>query len=147
MSLTHPTEKKMSKSDVNPKSRILIMDSRDSIQRKIKAAVTDSEEGVTYDPVNRPEIANLVNIMVYLENDGSTSPTELIKDCSSKSALKSKLTDCIDEHLAPIREKYEELMDLSNRKFLEVVAEEGAAKARASADATMREVRGAMGLG
>src|ERR1700712_5127375 len=98
MSLTQPTEKKMSKSDVNPKSRIMIMDSRESIHRKIKAAVTDSEEGVSYNPLKRPEVANLVNMMQFLGNDESVSPEELIKDCSSKAALKSKLTDCIDEH-------------------------------------------------
>jgi tryptophanyl-tRNA synthetase len=147
MSLTQPTEKKMSKSDTNSKSRILIMDSREEISRKIKAAVTDSEEGVTYDPVNRPEIANLVNIMHFLRDDGAESPADLIKDCSSKSALKSKLTDCVDEHLAPIRARYEELMDPGNDQFLKNVADEGAANARESADATMIEVRGGMGLG
>jgi tryptophanyl-tRNA synthetase len=147
MSLTQPTEKKMSKSDTNSKSRILIMDSREEISRKIKAAVTDSEEGVTYDPVNRPEIANLVNIMNFLQRDGAGSPVDLIKDCSSKSALKSKLTDCVDEHLAPIRARYEDLINPGNGQFLKDVADEGAEKARRSADATMIAVRGGMGLG
>jgi tryptophanyl-tRNA synthetase len=123
------------------------MDSSDSIHRKIKAAVTDSEEGVTYDPVKRPEIANLVNIMHFLGKEESAAPEDLIKDCSSKAALKSKLADFIDAHLTPIREKYEELMDSSKRQYLNDVAEEGAIKARASADITMIEVRGAMGLG
>jgi tryptophanyl-tRNA synthetase len=147
MSLTQPTEKKMSKSDTNSKSRILIMDSREEISRKIKAAVTDSDEGVTYDPVNRPEIANLVNIMHFLRGDGTGSPADLVKDCSSKSALKSKLIDCVDEHLAPIRARYEELMDPGNGQFLNDVADGGAEKARQSADATMVKVRDGMGLG
>jgi tryptophanyl-tRNA synthetase len=71
----------------------------------------------------------------------------LVKDCSSKSALKSKLIDCVDEHLAPIRARYEELMDLGNGQFLNDVADGGAEKARQSADATMVKVRDGMGLG
>jgi len=146
MSLTNPT-KKMSKSDTNEKSRILITDSREDIRRKIKAAVTDSQEGVTYDPENRPEIANLVNLMLHLESNGSLSPQDFIKDVSSKGALKDKVTDSIDAHLEPIRERYHELISPEENDYLIDVAEEGAEMARASAEVTMQKVREAVGFG
>lgn len=53
MSLTDPG-KKMSKSPPNPKSRILITDSREEIFKKINGSLTDCEDGITYDPATRP---------------------------------------------------------------------------------------------
>lgn len=53
----------MSKSAVNPKSRILISDSKDEIEMKIRKAVTDSETHISYDPVRRPGISNLLCIL------------------------------------------------------------------------------------
>jgi tryptophanyl-tRNA synthetase len=146
MSLTNP-KKKMSKSDTNDKSRILLTDSREEIRKKIKAAVTDSEEGVTYDPDNRPEIANLINLLLHLENDDSLAPRDLIQDVTSKAALKDKLTDTIDAHLEPIRERYNELISPDESDYLFDVAEEGAEMARASAEETMQKVREAVGFG
>lgn len=148
MSLTNPTKKKMSKSDTNDKSRILLTDSRELIRRKIKAAVTDSEEGVTYDPDKRPEIANLVNLLLHLADDESVSPQDMIQDVGhSKAALKDKLTDAIDAHLEPIRERYNELISPEESDYLMDLAEEGAEIARLSADATVRKVRDAIGFG
>ena len=46
--MTEPT-KKMSKSDPKPKSRIMITDSKEQIHAKLKTALTDSIEGVSYD--------------------------------------------------------------------------------------------------
>jgi tryptophanyl-tRNA synthetase len=146
MSLTNP-KKKMSKSDTNDKSRILVSDSREEIGKKIKAAVTDSEEGVTYDPENRPEIANLINLLLHLEGDESLVPQDLIQDVTSKAALKDKLTDSIDAHLEPIRERYNELISPDDSDYLFDVAEEGAEMARASAEETMQKVREAVGFG
>jgi len=145
MSLTQPT-KKMSKSDKNIKSRILITDSKDAVDKKIKAAVTDSIDGVTFDPEKRPEIANLINIMHYLLG-GEMSQSEIAKDVDSKAALKSEAARIINDHLEPIREKFEELMSPDEKSYLIDVAEEGAEMAIANAEVTMRKVRDAMGFG
>jgi tryptophanyl-tRNA synthetase len=146
MSLNQPTEKKMSKSDLNPRSRILITDSREDIVKKIKAAVTDSEEGVTFDPERRPAIANLANIMYYLDESATQSPAELLQDVKTKSALKDKMSSLVDKHLEPIRERYHELMDPKKAGQLQAIAEDGATKAIASAEATMAKVRHAIGF-
>ena len=53
MSLKNPNEK-MSKSDPNENSRIMLTDSAEQIQSKIKKATMDSIKGISYDPKERP---------------------------------------------------------------------------------------------
>lgn len=66
-SLRDPS-KKQSKSDPNDKSRITLRDPPDAIRKKIKKAVTDFTSEVTYDPINRPGVANLVGIHALARN-------------------------------------------------------------------------------
>ena len=67
MSLRDATTK-MSKSDPQEVSRIELSDSPDIIKTKIQKATTDSEKHISYDPQNRPEMSNLINI--YAEFSG-----------------------------------------------------------------------------
>ena len=62
LSLREPSQK-MSKSSVNPKSRILLSDGKDEIEMKIRKAVTDSDTHISYDPMRRPGISNLLTIL------------------------------------------------------------------------------------
>jgi tryptophanyl-tRNA synthetase len=145
MSLSNP-EKKMSKSHLNVKSRILITSSKEEIADRMRAAVTDSEDGVSYDPQRRPQLANLLNILHYVQKDESISPEALARNFNSKQQLKEELTKCLEEYIAPIRERYLELMELKSLPFLEEVAQEGKLKARASAYRTLEDVHKALGL-
>lgn len=79
-SLRDPS-KKQSKSDPNDKSRITLRDSPNAIRKKIKRAITDFTSEVTYDPVNRPGVANLVGIHSLVKN---ISPNEI---CNEVKAL------------------------------------------------------------
>lgn len=146
MSLNRPVQK-MSKSDADPKSRILITDSREEIQQKIKAAVTDSIPGVSYDPVARPGVSNLIEIMYHVDGSISDSCESLATDLKDLSmrALKEKVADTIESHLRPVRERYANALH-DRAGYLEDVKEQGAQKARASADATLKLVREAVGL-
>lgn len=72
-SLRDPS-KKQSKSDPNDKSRITLRDPPAAIRKKIKRAITDFTSEVTYDPVNRPAVANLVGIHALVKN---VSPQEI----------------------------------------------------------------------
>jgi tryptophanyl-tRNA synthetase len=54
--------KKMSKSEQDPRSRIEITDTRDDILEKCKKALTDFTSEITFDPENRPGVANLITI-------------------------------------------------------------------------------------
>ena len=145
MSLDQPTQK-MSKSHPNPKSRIQLTDDRATIQAKIRGALTDSIEGVTYDPERRPGVTNLLEIIHHL-TPGSESPMALAKDMENLSmrALKERAVDVVDAELAPIRERYAETMTLGGAA-VDAVAAAGAEEARASAEATMKLVREAVGM-
>ena len=61
MSLQEPT-KKMSKSDENTRSFISMLDTPKQIEKKIKSAVTDSDDKIKFDPENKPGISNLLAI-------------------------------------------------------------------------------------
>ena len=147
MSLTDPT-KKMSKSDPRPKSRILITDSREEIQNKLKTALTDSIEGVSYDRESRPGVSNLVELMYHFDNSGAASPEELARDLKylSMRALKEKVADTVDDGIREIRERYEQLMR-GDEKLLVEHAQAGAQRAEEIAEKTMERVRSAVGIG
>lgn len=67
LSLRDPT-KKQSKSDASEATRITLRDPPDAILKKIKKAVTDFTSDVTYDPMARPGVSNLINIHSQVKN-------------------------------------------------------------------------------
>lgn len=149
MSLSKPASK-MSKSDTNPKSRILLTDSTETIKAKINSAVTDSVEGISYDPENRPGVTNLIDMLYYSlgrEAQGTAAtPEDMAGDMKSMHmrVLKQRTAEAVDKLVAPIREKYAEI--IADEGLLADAAESGAEKARASASKTMTEVRKAIGF-
>ncbi|PYH98932.1 tryptophanyl-tRNA synthetase [Aspergillus ellipticus CBS 707.79] len=143
MSLKEPTLK-MSKSHVDERSRIILTDSRDQISKKLKAALTDSDMKITYDPILRPGVSNLLELLGHFEGK-SCEDLALEYQSTSLRVLKEHLAGQISDHLQPIRDKYFSLMD-DKTGFLDAVSEQGARSARANADRTMEVVRSAMGL-
>ncbi|KAJ5173958.1 uncharacterized protein N7500_001889 [Penicillium coprophilum] len=143
MSLKEPTSK-MSKSHADEKSRIILTDSPAEIRKKIKVALTDSEPSITYDPISRPGVSNLIEILSHLEG---VSCEDIAADFHTASlrALKEHVADRIAYHLQEIRDRYITIMD-DKTGYLESVAEEGAEAAQANSRETMRQVRDAMGL-
>ncbi|OJJ69262.1 hypothetical protein ASPBRDRAFT_131846 [Aspergillus brasiliensis CBS 101740] len=143
MSLKEPTLK-MSKSHVDERSRILLTDSPGQILKKINAALTDSEKTITYDPLRRPGVSNLLELLGHFEG---RSCEELALELQSASlrALKEILASKISNHLQPVREKYLSLME-DKTGYLEAMSEKGTRAARANAELTMTHVREAMGL-
>jgi tryptophanyl-tRNA synthetase len=147
MSLAEPT-KKMSKSDPKPKSRILLTDSKEEIHSKLKTALTDSIEGVSYDREKRPGVSNLVELMYHFDESAAASPEALANDLKDLSmrALKEKVADTVDAGIKDIREKYEDLMGGDQKQLVEH-AEDGARRAEEIAEETMKRVRNALGMG
>lgn len=143
----------MSKSNKDSRSRILITDSPDEIRQKIKGALTDSLPGITYDRVNRPGMANLLEILTHLERqsdggDASPSPDALAKEFENEGGiqrLKERVADKTVERLHGIRDRFEYWMSEERSKYLDDVAAEGAKTARNQAASTMRRVRNAIG--
>ncbi|KAJ9221621.1 hypothetical protein DTO027B5_2756 [Paecilomyces variotii] len=144
MSLKEPHQK-MSKSHTDDRSRILLTDSPEQIRKKIKLALTDSEPSVTYDPVHRPGVSNLLEILCHLQSDNkSCEEVALEHRSTSIRALKELVADTLVNHLNGIRERFFALQD--QRNYVDSVAEAGAIAARANADSTMKTIRAAMGL-
>lgn len=137
----------MSKSHSDPRSRILITDSADEIQRKIMSALTDSTNSVSYEPENRPGVSNLLQLMSNFDVQGR-SPEELGKTYSDVNlrTFKTKVSETIAESLSPIRMRYAELIAEDDGAYIDYVEKQGAMKARESAEATMVVVREAVGL-
>lgn len=143
MSLKEPTLK-MSKSHVDERSRILLTDSPDQIHKKLKAALTDSDTTITYDPVRRPGVSNLLQLLGHFEGR-SCEDLALEFQSTSLRALKENLASQITNHLRPIRDRYLSLMD-DKTGYLDDVSEQGSRAARANAEMTMKQVREVMGL-
>ncbi|KAK4569745.1 Tryptophan--tRNA ligase, mitochondrial [Recurvomyces mirabilis] len=146
MSLTDPVSK-MSKSHPNPKSRILLIDSDEVIQSKIKSAVTDSIEGITYDPDRRPGVSSLIDILYHTSEESSCgSQQDLAADLANISmrVLKEQVSSAVTKVVAPIRERYESIV--GNESLLDDVTTLGAAKATESAAPTLLQVKRAVGL-
>ena len=103
MSLQDPA-KKMSKSDTNPNACILILDDKDTIIRKCKRAVTDSEAQVRY-AEGKDGINNLMSI--YSSVTGKTY-AEIEREFEGKGYgdFKMAVGEAVADHLRPVRQPY-----------------------------------------
>ncbi|MCL2748076.1 MAG: tryptophan--tRNA ligase [Oscillospiraceae bacterium] len=142
MSLQDPT-RKMDKSDPNPSAKILLTESDDSILKKCKRAVTDSDSQVRYDPATKPGVSNLMAI--YALATGKTIP-EIENEFSGLGygAFKPAVGQAVVALLSPARREYERLM--ADIGYLESVMRDGRDRAAAAAAATMEKVRNAIGF-
>ena len=141
-SLRNPTNK-MSKSDSDPLSRIIITDTPDRIREKIQKAVTDFTPNITYDPVERPSVSNLVDILGACTD---TTPDEI---CESSLHLdtvgfKDRVADAVIERLRPIREEFTRLA--ADRGYLQNVIRNGNDRAANIANETYEKVKQLVGF-
>jgi tryptophanyl-tRNA synthetase len=141
MSLQEP-ESKMSKSDSNDNSYILLMDGPDTIRRKLKRAVTDSEGIVRYND-NQLGVKNLVNIYSKITNK-TTDEIVLNYEGKGYADFKNDVAEIIIEELKPIQEKIDYL--LKNKDYLEKIYNMGAEKAENKARKTLRKVQKKVGF-
>ncbi|MCI5822927.1 MAG: tryptophan--tRNA ligase [Lachnospiraceae bacterium] len=141
MSLQEPS-KKMSKSDENLNATILLLDDKDTIIRKFKRAVTDSDACVRYGE-DKPGISNLMNIYGCVTRK---SNEEIEREFEGKGYGDFKLAvgEAVADELAPIQKKYEELM--KDKAYIEGCIKENDDKARYFATKTLRKVQKKVGL-
>ena len=135
MSLQDPS-KKMSKSDENPNASIYLTDDKDTIMRKFKRAVTDSEGCVRYRE-EQPGVSNLIEI--YGAVTGKTF-AEVEKEFEGKGygVFKPAVGEAVIDTIAPIREEAKRL--IADKAYLEGVYKEGAERASYIANKTLRKV-------
>jgi tryptophanyl-tRNA synthetase len=129
---------KMSKSRSNT---VAIGASADETARLIRAAKTDPDPHITYDPDARPEVSNLV-LLTALCEDGD--PAQVAEEIGARGAaeLKRRATEAINERLRPIRARRAELT--ADRGHLRDVLREGSRTAARIAEETLEAVSAAM---
>lgn len=142
MSLAEPT-RKMSKSDTNQNAFILMTDDKDTILRKCKRAVTDSDGAVRYDPAAKPGVSNLM--CIYGVFTGRTmAEIEAEFDGKGYGDFKAAVGEAVADGLAPIQGEYARI--LSDKAYVDQVLTEGAAGAQRLAGRMLDKVYKKVGL-
>lgn len=141
MSLQDPT-KKMSKSDENPNASIILMDDPDTIMRKFKRAVTDSDAQVIYKE-DKPGIMNLINI--YSSITGKTVE-EVEKEFDGKGYgdFKMAVGESVVYKLKPLQDRFYDLQ--KNKDYINSCIKENDEKAAYFANKTLRKAQKKVGL-
>lgn len=144
MSLQDPT-KKMSKSDDNANNFIGLLEEPKKIAKKIKRAVTDSDEQarIYFNPEEKPGVSNLLTLL-----SGATgrSIDELVPEYEGKmyGHLKGDVADAVVAFLEPMQQRFHEIR--SDEAMMNAVLAKGASKAREVAADTVRRVYDAVGF-
>lgn len=134
MSLADPT-KKMSKSDENANGYISILDEPQTIVKKFKRAVTDSDTEIRYAD-GKDGINNLMSIYSVMTGaDYETIEREF--DGKGYGYFKEQVGNAVAEHLRPIREDFARIS--KDKAYLEQCYKTGAEKAAHFADRTLKK--------
>ena len=140
MSLRHP-ENKMSKSSDDINGTIYFNDSKDSILKKFKSSVTDSENIIKYDQKNKPGISNLIEIYATI-NDIGISDAEKEFQNAQYGEFKIAVAETVVDYLKPIKNRFDEL----TTKDIDDIVDENIKLAKNSAQETIKEVEEALGI-
>ena len=141
MSLQDPS-RKMSKSDENPNGSIYLMDDPDTIIRKCKRAVTDSEACIAYRD-EQPGLKNLIDI--YCACLGKT-PDEAVKEFDGKGygELKMAVGEAVVSVLKPLQDEVARLE--KDKAYIDSIIKENGEKAAYFANKTLLKVQKKVGF-
>lgn len=131
---------KMSKSRGNA---IMLSATEDETAKLIKKAKTDGERLITYDPVKRPEVANLLSLISLCTQEAPEDVAARIGE-GGGGMLKNELTVALNEELRPLRQKRAQLE--KDPAYIRSVLLDGVKKAREIAEQTLSEVREVMNM-
>jgi tryptophanyl-tRNA synthetase len=134
--------KKMSKSNPNPASFVALLDPPDVIRKKISRATTDSGREVKYDPANKPEVSNLMSIYTHCA-DIPFEEIEARYEGQGYGAFKKDLAEHVVAKLEPLQQKYQEIRSSGE---IHSILKQGADKAAAIAERTLRDTKERMGF-
>lgn len=141
MSLQEPT-KKMSKSDTNAKAFISMLDDADTVVRKIKSAVTDSEARVYYGE-GKDGVNNLMGIYSCCTGKDFA---EIEQEFAGKGYgdFKAAVAEAVVEELRPVKAEFDRL--IADKAYLNTCMEDGAKKAAYFANKTLRKAMKKVGF-
>ncbi len=141
MSLQDPS-KKMSKSDENPNGSIYLMDDADTVVRKCKRAVTDSDSEVRYSE-DKLGVSNLIEIYSAC-TDKSIEDTEKEFDGKGYGEFKLAVAEAVNAVLVPMHREYERI--IKDKDYLDGIIKENDSQAGYFANKTLRKVRKKVGF-
>ena len=141
MSLQDPT-KKMSKSDENPNASVWVLDDRDTIIRKFKRAVTDSETEVCARE-GKDGIINLMSIYGAV-TDKSFEDIEAEFKGKGYGDFKLAVGEAVADKLAPMQSEYKRLA--ADKDYIETCMKQGAEKAFKMSRKTLQKVQKKVGF-
>ncbi|MBR0148823.1 MAG: tryptophan--tRNA ligase [Lachnospiraceae bacterium] len=141
MSLQDPA-KKMSKSDENPNASIYLMDDADTVMRKFKRAVTDSEACVAYRD-EQPGLKNLLDIYCACTDK---TPEEAVKEFEGKGygELKTAVGESVVAVLTPLQNEFHRLE--KEKDYIDKIIKQNAEKAGYYSSKTLRKVQKKIGF-
>ena len=141
MSLQDPA-KKMSKSDENPNASIYLMDDPDTVMRKCKRAVTDSEAQILYRD-EQPGVKNLVDIYSACTEK---TPDEVVAEFDGKGYgdFKMAVGEAVVSVLKPLQDEVARLE--KDKAYIDSVIKTNAEKAQYFANKTLRKVQKKVGF-
>ena len=141
MSLQDPS-RKMSKSDPNPKGTIYLTDAPETIMKKFKSAVTDSEMCVRY-AEGKDGINNLMTIYSAVTGD---SLEKIESDFAGKGYgdFKKAVGEAVVAELEPFQKKYNEI--IADKQYLQECQQKGAEKALRVSSRTLGKVMKKVGF-
>jgi tryptophanyl-tRNA synthetase len=142
MSLLEPT-RKMDKSDPNPGAFISLADDRDTIIKKFKRAVTDSDAQVVYDPETKPGVSNLMGIYSLCTNK-DIAAVQAEFESQGYGAFKTAVGESVADTLGPIQKQV--LVYQNDPAQLSRMMKIGADRAKEIAGNTMNRVWEAVGI-
>ncbi|HBW96926.1 MAG TPA: tryptophan--tRNA ligase, partial [Pseudoalteromonas sp.] len=144
MSLQDPL-KKMSKSDENPNGYIMLLDEPKKIEKKLKKAVTDSDEQarIYFDRTEKPGVSNLLTLLSVATK---RSIEDLVPEYEDKmyGHLKKDTADAVVSMIEPIQARFKEIREDQN--LLDSIMKSGAEKASVRAEKTLKSVYDALGF-
>lgn len=131
---------KMSKTRANT---IGLGDTADRTAAIVRAAQTDANRHITFEPATRPQVANLLSIIAELTGRDPHDVAAEIGD-GGAAELKHRATEAINETLAPLRRRRADL--LADPDYLTGVLIDGTARATGLAGSVLDRVRAATGM-
>lgn len=141
MSLQEPT-KKMSKSDENANGSIFLLDDADTIIRKFKRAVTDSDNQIRHSK-DKPGISNLIEIYC-IASGKSIEETEKEFDGKGYGEFKLAVGEAVVSMLKPVQDRFAELC--KEKDYIDGIIKTNAEKAEYFANKTLRKVQKKVGF-
>jgi len=141
MGLQDPTAK-MSKSDDNENNNVYLLDTPDILERKFKRAVTDSGSEVRYS-ADKPGVANLMSILSATTGESFAAIEQRFAG-AGYGKFKAGVAEAVIEKLKPVQQRYAEIR--ADEGSLKRVLKDGAERASAHADRTLKRVHDALGF-